>query len=87
MARSRSEDSVRACDGVCSLDSAWEEIMRNYKWAKMAYDAYSAASKGKSLVSGDVLPNFERLAIPIKDAWWEAANAVLIYEKYIGGSA
>lgn len=52
--------------------------MRNYKWAQIAYDAYCKSSKGRSLVSGALLPPFDGLSVNIKDGWWEAANAVLL---------
>lgn len=52
--------------------------MKNYELAKTAYDAYCRATGGKSLISGQDLPPFENLSDPIKDAWYEAAQAVAI---------
>ena len=51
--------------------------MRDYKFAKIAYDAYCASTGGVSLISGDKLPAFDDLKQTIKDAWWAAALAVL----------
>lgn len=44
--------------------------------AKIAYDAYCAATGGVSLISGDKLPEFEKLKDEIKAAWAAAALAV-----------
>ena len=50
--------------------------MKNYNYAKIAYDAYCKSTGGVSIISGDKLPEFEILKQSIKDAWWEAAHAV-----------
>lgn len=50
--------------------------MKNYDLAKTAYDAYCKATGGKSLVTGDLLPDFWHLKPEIMDAWYEAGNAV-----------
>jgi hypothetical protein len=44
---------------------------------KVAYDAYFANSKGKSLISGAPLPSWEQQADAIKNAWRAAAEAVV----------
>lgn len=51
--------------------------MKNYGYVEIAYDAYKAQTGGKSLITGDPLPEFEALRIEIRDAWWEAAEAVV----------
>lgn len=50
--------------------------MKNYKFAKIAYDAYCQQTGGKSLITGDLLPQFEELKQSIQDAWYSAAAAV-----------
>lgn len=50
--------------------------MRNYEVAKIAYDAYCKSTGGVSLISGDKLPEFEKLKQSIQDAWYDAAEAV-----------
>lgn len=50
--------------------------MKNYDFAKIAYDAYCEQTGGVSLVSGDRLPEFWSLRPEIQDAWWAAAEAV-----------
>lgn len=50
--------------------------MRNYELAKIAYDAYVVAAGGKSLATGDPLPDFWSLKLEIQDAWWAASRAV-----------
>lgn len=52
--------------------------MKNYRLAKIAYDGYLSASGGKSLISGDKLPDFENLKQEIQDAWWAASEAVRV---------
>ena len=49
--------------------------MRNYKYAKIAYEAYCQARNWKS-VNGEVLPHFNAQSPELQDAWWEAAEAV-----------
>ena len=51
--------------------------MNQYYWAKIAYDAYKQFSRGKSLISGDALSDFENLSDNIKDAWKAASEAVV----------
>ena len=45
--------------------------------ADIAYDAYCTESDGKSLVTGEPLPDFPDLPDAIKVAWNEAAQAVV----------
>lgn len=52
--------------------------MKNYDTAKIAYDAYCKQTGGVSLISGDKLPSFENLRFEIQEAWWAAANAVVL---------
>lgn len=51
--------------------------MKDYRYAEIAYDAYVASTGGVSLVTGDKLPPFVLLRQPIKDAWFDAAKAVI----------
>jgi len=44
--------------------------------AKVAYDAYCTSTGGVSLISGDKLPEFDKLKDEIKAAWAAAALAV-----------
>lgn len=44
---------------------------------RTAYDAYSRAASGKSLVSGDRLPSWPELPDPVRDAWIAAALAAI----------
>ncbi len=44
--------------------------------AAVAYEAYRANSGGKSLVSGQPIPEFEKLKPEIQEAWEAAAYAV-----------
>lgn len=50
--------------------------MKNYDYAKIAYEAYRKFSGGISLATGHTIPEFEKLSETIQDAWWEAAQAV-----------
>lgn len=50
--------------------------MKDYYFAKIAYDAYCKQTGGLSLVSGDKLPDFHSLKQSIQDAWRAAAEAV-----------
>jgi hypothetical protein len=43
---------------------------------QIAYEAYSASAGGKSLVSGDTLPDWADLDPQIREAWRAAAEAV-----------
>jgi len=45
-------------------------------WGKVAYEAYFAASDGKSLISGSPLPVWEDQQARIQAAWNAAAQAV-----------
>lgn len=45
---------------------------------QIAYDAYKTATGGRSLVSGDPLPEFAQLPAPIRAAWEAAAEAVCL---------
>lgn len=44
---------------------------------KVAYEGYRAFSDGKSLVSGQPIPEWEMLSEPIQLAWMAAADAVV----------
>lgn len=43
----------------------------------VAYEGYIKRSKGVSLISGDTLPEWADLKPEIREAWREAANAVI----------
>lgn len=49
--------------------------MKDYTYAQAAYEGYCRATGGKSLISGDPLPDFWSLRVEIQDAWCEAAKA------------
>ena len=49
-----------------------------YLWARIAYEGYREHSKGKSLVTGEAIPEFDRLPGTIKDAWRAAAEAIIL---------
>lgn len=53
-----------------------EYPVSNEAVAQHAYEAYSAQAGGKSLVSGDQLPEWEQLSDEIKQAWHAVAEAV-----------
>lgn len=64
-----------------NLEEKWksgdmEITMRNYTLAKIAYDAYYKQAGGKSLATGDTLPEFLGLSEAIQEAWYEASEAV-----------
>ncbi len=42
----------------------------------IGYDAYRAHTDGKSLISGQPIPEFENLSVPIQNAWEAAGQAV-----------
>ena len=46
---------------------------------RIAYEAYSRATDGISLVSGDKLPEWDDVEPLIQDAWHAAATAVRVY--------
>ena len=46
---------------------------------KVAYEAYCESSKGRSLISGQKLPDWYDLSPEIKEAWEKAAEAVVSY--------
>ena len=50
--------------------------MRPTDYAKIAYDAYCEDAEGKSLVTGDDLPEWKDLTVAVKGAWVSAAMAV-----------
>lgn len=50
--------------------------MRNMTLAKLAYEAYRDSAGGKSLISGEPLPDFDDLRFEIQQAWADAADAV-----------
>jgi hypothetical protein len=43
---------------------------------QIGYDAYRAHTDGKSLVSGQPIPEFDKLSVPIQNAWEAAGQAV-----------
>ncbi len=49
--------------------------MTNYKYAKLAYEAYCKSRDWKS-VRGEPLPHFDAQSPELQDAWWSAADAV-----------
>ena len=51
------------------------------KTAKVAYDGYRDYSNGKSLVSGDPLPEWGELPDRIKVAWMVSTRAALDFAK------
>ena len=55
--------------------------MPDYKYAEIAYEAYRKSSGGFSLVTGDPIPEFFQLPARIKDAWFDAAAAVIAVQK------
>lgn len=44
---------------------------------QVGYEAYKESSAGRSLVTGDELPNWEGLRDVIQEAWEASASAVL----------
>ena len=52
--------------------------MSDVTLGKVAYEAYSAAAGGKSLVSGVPLPEWYQVDPIIRDAWNKTADAVLL---------
>lgn len=49
--------------------------MRDYTLAQIAYEAYCDQREWKAF-NGDALPQWDKVPEYIKDAWWEAAEAV-----------
>lgn len=45
--------------------------------AKVAYEAYVRAAAGRSLATGELLPQWDELSSKIKSAWDAAAQAVM----------
>jgi hypothetical protein len=45
--------------------------------AKVAYSGYCGSTGGRSVIYGDVLPDWEHLAEPVQKAWRAAAEAVV----------
>lgn len=43
---------------------------------EIGYEAYRAHTDGKSLVSGQPIPEFTKLSPPIQEAWEKAGQAV-----------
>ncbi len=43
---------------------------------QIGYEGYCRFTDGKSLISGDALPAFEKLKTPIQEAWEKAGQAV-----------
>ena len=44
--------------------------------AQAGYEGYSAATGGKSAVTGDKLPAWADLPSGVRNAWWSAAAAI-----------
>ena len=44
---------------------------------QVGYEAYGESSSGKSLISGQPLPDWEDLKTTIQDAWEHSADAVI----------
>lgn len=55
------------------LNQDQESIMRA---AELGYEAYSAYTGGRSLVTGDLLPMWRDLPGEIKNAWFAAATSI-----------
>jgi len=53
-----------------------ELTQEHYRVGKVAYDGYRKQSGGKSLASGEPIPEWDGLSQPIKDAWAAAGIAV-----------
>ncbi len=51
--------------------------MGDFKFAEIAYEAYRKFSNGKSLISGQDIPEFANLPEAIKNAWQAAGDAVV----------
>jgi hypothetical protein len=43
---------------------------------QVAYEAYSVSAEGKSLVTGDALPDWSGLPDRVQESWRHAAEAV-----------
>jgi len=52
-------------------------------WGKVAYNGYIKQSKGKSLISGEPLPSFDKLRREIQDAWAAAVIAVKLNQDMV----
>ena len=53
-----------------------ELTTEHYRVGKIGYDAYCKQTGGVSLISGDKLPEFEKLKSSIQDAWVAVGIAV-----------
>ncbi len=63
-------------DGCPSaLDRMKANTVKHY--AKVAYDAYCRAVGGKSAVTGDPLPEYEKTNEKVQAGWRAAAEAIL----------
>ncbi len=51
-------------------------MTHQYHDAEIAYNAYTNFSNGRSLISGDKLPEFFDLSFKVKEAWKQVADAV-----------
>lgn len=60
-------------------DEEEKTMDHDYRAAETAYEAYRADTDGKSLVSGQPIPEWDKLSSPIKKAWGAAADAVILY--------
>jgi hypothetical protein len=47
-------------------------------YGQLAYEEYSRTASGKSLVTGQPLPDWKELSPDIQDAWRNAAGIVII---------
>jgi hypothetical protein len=45
--------------------------------ARAGYEGYSAATGGRSAVTGDKLPEWDVLPAGVRNAWWSAAHAMM----------
>lgn len=60
------------------------ELTENHlAWGRVAYNGYIKQSGGKSLVTGDQLPAFEKLSGAIQDAWAAAVIAVKLNQAMV----
>lgn len=47
-------------------------------YAEIAYNAYKNQSNGRSIITGDLLPEFSELKSLVKLSWESAAKAILV---------
>ncbi len=73
------KDGYKSYSPAEAFDDGYTLITAGSKYtsiAELAYNAYRVASGGKSLVSGDRIPEFQYLPEAIQNAWLVAAKAV-----------